>query len=124
MGCYVDLSYSYFFQTVFDPMFIAVYNLFYTSLPVLAIGVFDQDVNEKNSIAYPQLYSPGHTNLLFNKKECLRSVLYGFYTSCILFFIPYGKVYQIDLPPLFLAKSGKNSQKVNHKKIILNEILL
>lgn len=30
-------------QTVFDPMFIAVYNLFYTSLPVLSIGIFDQD---------------------------------------------------------------------------------
>lgn len=77
-------------QTVFDPMFIAVYNLFYTSLPVLAIGVFDQDVSDKNSIMYPQLYTPGHTNLLFNKKEFLRSALYGFYTSCILFFIPYG----------------------------------
>lgn len=77
-------------QTVFDPMFIAVYNLFYTSLPVLSIGIFDQDVNDKNSIAYPQLYTPGHTNLLFNKQEFLRSALYGFYTSCILFFIPYG----------------------------------
>ncbi|XP_073977771.1 ATPase phospholipid transporting 8B isoform X2 [Rhodnius prolixus] len=77
-------------QTVFDPMFIAVYNLFYTSLPVLSIGIFDQDVNDKNSIAYPQLYTPGHTNLLFNKQEFLRSALYGFYTSCVLFFIPYG----------------------------------
>jgi hypothetical protein len=27
-----------FFQTVLDPMFIAVYNLFYTSQPVLALG--------------------------------------------------------------------------------------
>lgn len=78
---------------MFDPMFIAVYNLFYTSLPVLAIGVFDQDVSDKNSIMYPQLYTPGHTNLLFNKKEFLRSALYGFYTSCILFFIPYGMHY-------------------------------
>uniref|UniRef100_A0A146MAI4 Phospholipid-transporting ATPase n=1 Tax=Lygus hesperus TaxID=30085 RepID=A0A146MAI4_LYGHE len=77
-------------QTVFDPMFIAVYNLFYTSMPVLAIGVFDQDVSDKNSIIYPQLYTPGHHNLLFNKQEFLKSALYGFYTSCIIFLIPYG----------------------------------
>lgn len=91
-------------QTVFDPMFIAVYNLFYTSLPVLAIGVFDQDVSDKNSIAYPQLYTPGQTNLLFNKKEFLRSALYGFYTSCILFFIPYG-TYKDAVTPTGLVMS-------------------
>ncbi|BES87630.1 E1-E2 ATPase [Nesidiocoris tenuis] len=77
-------------QTVFDPMFIAVYNLFYTSMPVLAIGVFDQDVSDKNSLMYPQLYTPGHHNLLFNKHEFLKSALYGCYTSCIIFLIPYG----------------------------------
>ncbi|XP_046399812.1 probable phospholipid-transporting ATPase IM isoform X3 [Ischnura elegans] len=77
-------------QTVFDPMFISVYNLCYTSLPVLALGVFDQDVNDRNSLSYPKLYSPGHKNLLFNLKEFLRSALHGFFTSCVLFCIPYG----------------------------------
>ncbi|XP_075210941.1 ATPase phospholipid transporting 8B [Lycorma delicatula] len=77
-------------QTVLDPMYIAVYNLFYTSLPVLAIGIFDQDVNDINSIQYPRLYTPGHTNLLFNKQEFLRSALHGFFTSCVLFLVPYG----------------------------------
>ncbi|XP_063216373.1 probable phospholipid-transporting ATPase IM isoform X2 [Bacillus rossius redtenbacheri] len=77
-------------QTVFDPMFISVYNLFYTSLPVLALGIFDQDVSDKNSLMYPKLYTPGHSNLLFNKKEFFRSALHGFFTSCVLFLIPYG----------------------------------
>ncbi|PSN42332.1 putative phospholipid-transporting ATPase IM [Blattella germanica] len=77
-------------QTVFDPMFISVYNLFYTSLPVLALGIFDQDVSDRNSLCYPKLYTPGHSNLLFNKREFLRSALHGFFTSCVLFLIPYG----------------------------------
>lgn len=77
-------------QTVFDPMFISVYNLFYTSLPVLALGMFDQDVNDRNSLAYPQLYTPGHRNLLFNKKEFLLSAVHGFFTSCVLFLVPFG----------------------------------
>lgn len=77
-------------QTVFDPMYISVYNLFYTSLPVLAIGIFDQDVSDKNSIVYPQLYRPGHLNLFFNKTEFFWSALQGCYVSIVLFFIPFG----------------------------------
>lgn len=85
-------------QTVFDPMFISVYNLFYTSLPVLALGIFDQDVNDRFSLCYPKLYTPGHSNLLFNKREFLRSALHGFFTSCVLFLIPYG-TYKDGLSP-------------------------
>lgn len=86
------MNIDYFFspQTVFDPMFISVYNLFYTSLPVLSIGVFDQDCNDDHSLRYPKLYAPGHLNLLFNKKEFLKSALHGFVTSCVLFIVPYG----------------------------------
>lgn len=78
-------------QTVFDPMYISIYNLFYTSLPVLAVGIFDQDVNDKNSIVYPQLYKPGHLNMFFNKKEFFRSALQGCFVSIILFFIAFGE---------------------------------
>ncbi|XP_011344584.1 phospholipid-transporting ATPase ID isoform X4 [Ooceraea biroi] len=77
-------------QTVFDPMYISVYNLFYTSLPVLAVGIFDQDVNDKNSLMYPKLYAPGLQNLLFNKKEFCWSAIHGFFASCVLFLVPYG----------------------------------
>lgn len=80
-------------QTLFDPMFISVYNLFYTSMPVLALGIFEQDVNAKNSIIYPKLYTPGLKNALFNKREFFRSAVHGFVTSCVLFFIPFGAYY-------------------------------
>lgn len=77
-------------QTLFDPAFISVYNVFYTSLPVLALGILDQDVDDKNSTRYPKLYTPGHSDLLFNKVEFLKSVTHGILSSFILFFIPYG----------------------------------
>lgn len=77
-------------QTVFDPMYISVYNLFYTSLPVLSLGIFEQDVSDKNSIEYPKLYTPGLHNALFNTKEFIRSVMHGVFGSFILFFVPYG----------------------------------
>ncbi|XP_074604533.1 ATPase phospholipid transporting 8B [Brevipalpus obovatus] len=77
-------------QTLYDPAFISFYNVFYTSLPVLALGIFDQDVDDRMSIRYPLLYTPGHSDLLFNKKEFLKSVAHGVITSFVLFFISYG----------------------------------
>lgn len=64
-------------------MYISVYNLFYTSLPVLAIGVFEQDVSDKDSIEYPKLYTPGLTNEFFNLKEFMRSVMHGLFSSLV-----------------------------------------
>lgn len=71
-------------------MYISVYNLFYTSLPVLALGIFEQDVSDKHSLDYPKLYTPGLHNALFNTTEFIRSVLHGFFSSLVLFLIPYG----------------------------------
>ncbi|NXB39866.1 AT8B2 ATPase, partial [Eulacestoma nigropectus] len=77
-------------QTVYDQYFITLYNIVYTSLPVLAMGVFDQDVPEQRSMEYPKLYEPGQLNLLFNKREFFICIAQGIYTSVLMFFIPYG----------------------------------
>uniref|UniRef100_A0A3P9PSV5 Phospholipid-transporting ATPase n=1 Tax=Poecilia reticulata TaxID=8081 RepID=A0A3P9PSV5_POERE len=76
-------------QTVYDQFFITLYNIVYTSLPVLAMGVFDQDVPDHRSLEYPKLYEPGQLNLLFNKKEFFICITQGIYTSVVLFFVPY-----------------------------------
>jgi magnesium-transporting ATPase (P-type) len=75
-------------------MFISVYNLFYTALPVLGVGIFEQDVSDKHSLEYPKLYTPGLTNALFNTKEFVKSVIHGVFSSLVLFLIPYGEIFQ------------------------------
>ncbi|XP_014866919.1 PREDICTED: phospholipid-transporting ATPase ID-like isoform X1 [Poecilia mexicana] len=77
-------------QTVYDQWFITLFNIVYTSLPVLAMGLFDQDVNDQTSLRYPSLYKPGQQNLLFNKRQFFLCTLQGMVTSFLLFFIPYG----------------------------------
>ncbi|XP_037539634.1 phospholipid-transporting ATPase ID [Nematolebias whitei] len=77
-------------QTVYDQWFISLFNIVYTSLPVLAMGLFDQDVNDQNSLRYPSLYKPGQQNLLFNKRQFFLCTLQGMTTSFLIFFIPYG----------------------------------
>ncbi|XP_046801568.1 phospholipid-transporting ATPase ID isoform X4 [Lucilia cuprina] len=88
--CWYSFFCGFSAQTVFDPMFISVYNLFYTSLPVLALGVFEQDVSDRHSVDFPKLYTPGLKSQLFNTKEFVYSVLHGAFSSLILFLIPYG----------------------------------
>uniref|UniRef100_A0A8C3RRG2 Phospholipid-transporting ATPase n=1 Tax=Chelydra serpentina TaxID=8475 RepID=A0A8C3RRG2_CHESE len=80
-------------QTVYDQWFITLFNIVYASLPVLAMGLFDQDVNEQNSMDYAKLYEPGQLNLLFNKRKFFICIAHGLYTSFALFFIPYGAFY-------------------------------
>ncbi|XP_042543919.1 probable phospholipid-transporting ATPase IM [Dipodomys spectabilis] len=82
-------------QTVYDQWFITLFNIVYTSLPVLAMGIFDQDVNDQNSMDCPQLYEPGQLHLLFNKRKFFICVAHGIYTSLVLFFIPYGALYNM-----------------------------
>ncbi|XP_029009045.1 probable phospholipid-transporting ATPase IM isoform X2 [Betta splendens] len=77
-------------QTVYDQWFITLFNIVYTSLPVLAMGLFDQDVDDQYSLRYPSLYKPGQQNLLFNKRQFFLYTLQGMGTSFLLFFIPYG----------------------------------
>ncbi|TRY97368.1 hypothetical protein DNTS_033009 [Danionella cerebrum] len=77
-------------QTVYDQWFITLFNIVYTSLPVLAMGLFDQDVNEQYSLRYPSLYRPGQLNQLFNKRKFFTCTLQGVFTSFIIFFFPYG----------------------------------
>jgi magnesium-transporting ATPase (P-type) len=60
-------------------------------MPVLALAVFDQDVNDFYSVKYPKLYTPGIKNMLFNKAEFFKSVKLGIVTSAVLFFVTYGK---------------------------------
>ena len=44
---------------LFDYTYILMYNLAFTSIPVIFMGILDQDVSDKVSLAVPQLYRRG-----------------------------------------------------------------
>uniref|UniRef100_A0A8D0ARV2 Phospholipid-transporting ATPase n=1 Tax=Sander lucioperca TaxID=283035 RepID=A0A8D0ARV2_SANLU len=80
-------------QTVYDEWFITLYNMVYTALPVLGMSIFDQDVNDRWSFQYPQLYTPGQLNLYFSKKAFVLCMMHSCYSSLILFFIPWAAMH-------------------------------
>ncbi|KJE89012.1 ATPase [Capsaspora owczarzaki ATCC 30864] len=79
--------------TLYDAWMITFYNVIFTSLPVLMVGIFDQDVDDKTSLKFPQLYIPGQRNLLFNKTKFWLSLAKGIWTSVVLFFFALGIFY-------------------------------
>ncbi|CAG9533965.1 unnamed protein product [Cercopithifilaria johnstoni] len=81
---------GYSAQSIYNPVLIACYNLFFTSLPVLAMGIFDQDCDDVYSMKYATLYIPGQYNLFFNMRIFIYSVLHGVISSLVIFFVPYG----------------------------------
>ncbi|XP_078812569.1 putative phospholipid-transporting ATPase IM [Oryzias latipes] len=94
---FVHLCYAHFCgltaQPVYDDWFSTCYNLLYTSLPVLALGLFDQDVEEHQSLHSPKLYTQGQLNHHSNWISFLFCVMQSMYYSIIVFFIPYGALY-------------------------------
>ncbi|KAM6901089.1 LOW QUALITY PROTEIN: phospholipid-transporting ATPase IC [Lycodopsis pacificus] len=94
----VHFWYSFFngysAQVTYENWFITLYNLAYSSLPVLLVGLLDQDVNDKMSLKFPKLYLPGQQGALFNYKNFFISLFHGIFISLIIFFIPYGAFLQ------------------------------
>uniref|UniRef100_A0A4W2GMJ8 Phospholipid-transporting ATPase n=1 Tax=Bos indicus x Bos taurus TaxID=30522 RepID=A0A4W2GMJ8_BOBOX len=94
----VHFWYSFFngysAQTAYEDWFITLYNVLYSSLPVLLMGLLNQDVSDKLSLRFPSLYIVGQRDLLFNYRKFFVSLLHGALTSLVLFFIPYGAYMQ------------------------------
>ncbi|KFY14300.1 hypothetical protein V492_02704 [Pseudogymnoascus sp. VKM F-4246] len=81
--CDFDITY------VFDYSYIVLINLLFTSVPVVLMGVFDQDVSDTVSLAVPQLYHRGIERLEWTQRKFWLYMFDGFYQSVMCFFIPY-----------------------------------
>ncbi|KAM7268641.1 hypothetical protein ACFE04_010807 [Oxalis oulophora] len=73
-------------QTVYNDWFLSLYNVFFTSLPVIALGVFDQDVSARLCLKFPLLYQEGVQNLLFSWYRILGWAFNGIVNATIIFF--------------------------------------
>lgn len=84
-GIYNDIDGSYLYEYTY----MMFYNLAFTSLPVIFLGILDQDVNDTISLVVPQLYRVGILRKEWNQRKFLWYMLDGLYQSIICFFFPY-----------------------------------
>ncbi|RDX84223.1 putative phospholipid-transporting ATPase 9, partial [Mucuna pruriens] len=73
-------------QPAYNDWFLSLYNVFFSSLPVIALGVFDQDVSARYCLKFPLLYQEGVQNVLFSWRRILGWMLNGFISALIIFF--------------------------------------
>ncbi|KAJ9708058.1 hypothetical protein PVL29_000224 [Vitis rotundifolia] len=73
-------------QPAYNDWFMTFFNIFFTSLPPIALGVFDQDVSARFCLKFPLLYQEGVQNVLFNWRRILSWMFNGVYSAIIIFF--------------------------------------
>lgn len=75
------------------------YNIMYTGLPILLVGVLDQDVSDATALKFPYLYTAdGLLRTRLNLKLFMSWLLDSVYESLVLFFVPFFAVHLADHP--------------------------
>ncbi|CAK7896779.1 phospholipid-transporting ATPase Dnf1p [[Candida] anglica] len=84
-GVYNNFDGSYLFEFTF----LMFYSLAFSSLPVIFLGVMDQDVSGSVSLLVPQLYRTGIIRSEWTQSKFWIYMVDGIYQSAISFFFPY-----------------------------------
>ncbi|GAB4842574.1 Probable phospholipid-transporting ATPase 4 [Ancistrocladus abbreviatus] len=74
-------------QSIYDDWYSLSFNVILTSMPVISLGVFEQDVSSDVCLEFPALYQQGPRNLFFDWKRIFGWMGNGVYSSLIIFFV-------------------------------------
>jgi phospholipid-transporting ATPase len=72
-------------QVIYESWTISLYNVLFTVLPPIVMGVFDQFISARLLDRYPQLYMLGQQGRFFNRSTFWSWVANGFYHSLIIY---------------------------------------
>ncbi|KAG2549151.1 hypothetical protein PVAP13_9KG173000 [Panicum virgatum] len=73
-------------QRFYDDWNQSLYNVIFTALPVIIVGLFDKDVSASLSKRYPQLYKEGIRNSFFKWRVIAVWGFFAFYQSIVFFY--------------------------------------
>uniref|UniRef100_A0A7M4FWN4 Phospholipid-transporting ATPase n=1 Tax=Crocodylus porosus TaxID=8502 RepID=A0A7M4FWN4_CROPO len=75
-------------QILFERWCIGLYNVMFTAMPPLTLGIFERSCQKENMLKYPELYKTSQNALDFNTKVFWLHCLNGLFHSFILFWFP------------------------------------
>ncbi|KAJ8407670.1 hypothetical protein AAFF_G00275270 [Aldrovandia affinis] len=75
-------------QILFERWCIGLYNVIFTALPPLTLGIFERCCRKENMLKYPELYKTSQNAMGFNTKVFWAHCLNGLFHSVILFWVP------------------------------------
>ncbi|XP_044496807.1 probable phospholipid-transporting ATPase 4 [Mangifera indica] len=74
-------------QSMYDDWYMLSFNVVLTALPVISLGVFEQDVSSEICLQFPALYQQGPKNLFFDWFRIFGWIGNGVYASIIIFIL-------------------------------------
>lgn len=104
-----DFNNNFDVSYLFDYTYITLFNLAFTSLPVIFMGFLDQDVNDKISLAVPELYRRGILRKEWTQHKFWCYTLDGFYQSAVCYWLTYPLFFNGG----FVTKVG---QQINYRE--------
>ncbi|XP_028753721.1 putative phospholipid-transporting ATPase 9 [Neltuma alba] len=84
---FFEIYASFSGQPVYNDWYLSLYNVLFTSLPVIALGVLDQDVSAEFCLKFPLLYQEGVQNSLFRWTRILSWQFNGLLSATLIFFL-------------------------------------
>ncbi|KAL7983788.1 hypothetical protein Chor_000664, partial [Crotalus horridus] len=84
-------------SSMIDQWYLIFFNLLFSSLPQLIVGVLDKDVPAETLIAIPQLYTSGQKMEEYQPHMFWMNMIDALYQSLVCFFIPYFIYYDSDV---------------------------
>ncbi|KAA8907342.1 hypothetical protein FN846DRAFT_906662 [Sphaerosporella brunnea] len=84
-------------QVIYESWTLSFYNVFFTVLPPLVMGIFDQFISARLLDRYPQLYQLGQKGQFFKMTSFWAWLINGFYHSLILY-VASQFIFLYDLP--------------------------
>ncbi|KAL5577898.1 hypothetical protein UlMin_019597 [Ulmus minor] len=82
---YYELYTSFSGEVLYDDWYMTLFNVVLTSLPVIALGVLEQDVSSDVCLQFPALYQQGQRNIHFTWSRIIGWILNGVVSSLVIF---------------------------------------
>lgn len=70
-----------------DQIYLMLYNLLFTSLPPLALGIYDRVAKARVLLSAPELYARGRLGLVYQSHSFWFTIIDALYQSVVIFFI-------------------------------------
>merc|ERR1719312_855354 len=80
-------------QVLYERWTIGMYNIFFTSAPPVALGLFDRTCSAETREKYPSLYHPSQNSEMFNHREFWKWIGNSIFHSILLFWLPKMAMY-------------------------------
>ncbi|XP_071452403.1 phospholipid-transporting ATPase VD isoform X2 [Hetaerina americana] len=84
-------------SVMIDQMYLLLYNLLFTSLPPIAIGVYDRDAPDDLLLSQKALYRQGRLGLIYQTHSFWATMADSLYQSIVIFFVTEAAYHDTDV---------------------------